>query len=257
MARSAFAFIPFILTAGAIVLLFFVVLAGITSSAPLNETYFIAVDLSKFANANVTSPTHTGHWTLWGICGADASGNNVNCPHASPAFPFDLIANLGTNGVPQAIANSANFFYYMSRFAFAFYLIALVFAVIAFVLGLLALCSRLGGAISSVFGFLALFFAVAAAALTTAWVVIARNDLSSAGIAASIGVKALGFSWGAVGALFLASFLYCCVACAPRNRHKDDALATPTTTTTTGRRRWFHRREKVPFDSEHTANGSY
>ena len=98
--------------------------------------------------------------------------------------------------MPQALIDRSSFFYYMSRFSFAFYLITLTFAVVAFVTGLLALCSRLGSAISSIFCFLALFFAAAAASLTTAWVVTARNLLNDNGIAASIGVKALGFAWG-------------------------------------------------------------
>jgi hypothetical protein len=50
---------------------------------------------------------------------------------------------------------------------FAFYLIALFFAAVALLTGLLALVSRLGGYISSMTTFVALFFQALAAALMT------------------------------------------------------------------------------------------
>ena len=57
-----------------------------------------------------------------------------------------------------------------------------------------------------------------------------------------------------VGALFLASFGYCCVACGRRKRgDKEDFATTPTST----KSRFWKRSNKTPFDSEHTANGSY
>jgi len=253
-ARSGLAFFPLLLTAGAIVLLLFVVLAGVTDSTPFNKTFFLSLDLSKFQGA-ISSPSGDGHYTLWGICASDDSGNSINCPHASPAYPFDPSTNFA-GGTPTNIASSINFFYYMSRFAFAFYLIALVFSAISFLTGLLALCSRLGSAVSTIFAFLGFIFAAAAASLSTAWIVIAKNDLVNAGIDASIGNYAIGFSWGATAALFLASFGFCCVACCCGRRHRtDDEFAT--TPTTTGRTRFWRRKEKVPFDAEHTANGSY
>jgi hypothetical protein len=50
---------------------------------------------------------------------------------------------------------------------FAFYLIALFFAVVALFTGLLALCSRLGGYLSALNTGIALFFQALAAALMT------------------------------------------------------------------------------------------
>jgi len=58
-------------------------------------------------------------------------------------------------------------YYYLSRFMFAFYLIALFFAVIALFAGVLALCSRLGGYVSGMTTAIALFFQTLAAALLT------------------------------------------------------------------------------------------
>jgi len=240
-------------------MLLLVILAGVNDSAPLNETYFISLDLTKLGNATV-SPTGNGHYTLWGICGADSAGNNVNCPHPSPAYPFDPTTNFGGSSLPADIVSHASFFYYMSRFAFAFYLIAVTFASIALVTGLMAMCSRLGGAMSAIFGFIALFFAVAAGSLMTAWVVTARNILTSAGINASIGVMAMGLTWGSVGALFLASFGFCCVAAccgSNKNRDKGEFAGNTSTTATEPKTHFWTRNKKVPFDAENTANGSY
>lgn len=58
-------------------------------------------------------------------------------------------------------------YYLMSRFMFAFLLIALFFAVCSFFTGLLALFSRLGGAMSGALAATALLFHSAAAALMT------------------------------------------------------------------------------------------
>lgn len=62
---------------------------------------------------------------------------------------------------------STHHYYYLSRFMFAFYLMAIIFAAIALFTGLLAMCSRLGGYISGFNTSLALFFQTIAAALMT------------------------------------------------------------------------------------------
>lgn len=93
-----------------------------------------------------------GQWTLWGVCGATTNGKNVNCGKHHPAYPFSPEDNFG-NVVPAYFIDHEHFFYYTSRFMFAFFLIAITFAVISLFTGLLALCSRLGSAISSIFAF--------------------------------------------------------------------------------------------------------
>lgn len=65
-------------------------------------------------------------------------------------------------------SDSTHYFYYMSRFAFAFYLIALFFAVCTLVSGLLAICfTRIGSFISILFVGTAWFFQALAAVLMT------------------------------------------------------------------------------------------
>jgi len=62
---------------------------------------------------------------------------------------------------------STKTYYYLTRFMFAFALIALVFSTCALFVGVLALCSRIGSFISSATCSVALFFQTLTAALMT------------------------------------------------------------------------------------------
>ena len=130
---------------------------------------------------------------------------------------------------------------------FAFFIIALVFAVFSLFTGLIALCSRLGSAVSSVFALAACVIDIVAAALMTAVYVQGRNDFQADGISASLGVKAFGFAWGSVGCLLVASFGFCCAACAPGRRRRDVEYNGSTRTG-----RFWNRRRKVPADAPAT-----
>ena len=65
------------------------------------------------------------------------------------------------------ILNRTNQYYYLTRFMFAFVLIALFFGVISLFLGLLALCTKFGSYLDSAIVAVALFFQSVAAALMT------------------------------------------------------------------------------------------
>lgn len=83
------------------------------------------------------------------------------------ALPFNPSGNfLTSNGLPQNLVNN-NTYYYLSRFMFAFYLIALFFAVCALLLSFIALCTRLGAFLTGSMTFLAILFQALAAALMT------------------------------------------------------------------------------------------
>jgi hypothetical protein len=155
------AILSLILVGGGILLQFFTILSGGINSAPLNKFYFL-----QASTANIAGARNPSRWTFFAICGVDGS-LNANCGKAVPALPFDPPRNFGTtNGVPEQFIGT-HMYYYLSRFMFAFYLIALFFAAVALLTGLLALVSRLGGYISSMTTFVALFFQSLAAALMT------------------------------------------------------------------------------------------
>jgi hypothetical protein len=142
---------------------FFTILTGAVNSAPLDRFYFLEASTN-----GITGARNPSRWTFFAICGTDpTTGHNANCGAVVPALPFDPPRNFGTqNGVPQQFIGTHQY-YYLSRFMFAFYLIALVFGAIALLTGLLALVSRLGGYISSMTTFVALFFQMLAATLMT------------------------------------------------------------------------------------------
>jgi hypothetical protein len=155
------AILSLILVGGGVLLQFFTILTGGVNSAPLNKFYFLEASTNGINNARNPS-----RWTFFAICGVEGS-LNANCGSPTPALPFDPPRNFGTtNGVPESFIGTHTY-YYLSRFMFAFYLIALFFAAIALLTGLLALVSRLGGYISSMTTFIALFFQSLAAALMT------------------------------------------------------------------------------------------
>lgn len=141
----------------------FILLAGAVNGNPVNKWFFLQVDTSSIPNAQSIS-----RWTFWNICGTDDNGANV-CGHVHPAFPFDPPAssNFGTTqNVPDTFINS-NYYYLMTRFMFAFALIALFFGVCALFSGLLALCTRIGAYLSSLLTIIAFFFQALTAALMT------------------------------------------------------------------------------------------
>jgi len=133
-----------VLIAGSIVLLFFVVLSGVKNSSPLNKTYFLSADTSSIAG----SGRATSRWTYFYVCGE----GNTNCGKAVPALPFGAAWVGGSTGAPPELVGkhykhtTSTYYYYMWRFGWVFYLLALVFDVFGFFSALLAPFSRLASA---------------------------------------------------------------------------------------------------------------
>jgi len=204
-ARPILGLVSLILLAGGILLQFFVILSGAVSGSIENKVYFLQASTNGIKGARNPS-----RWTFFAICGVDGA-NNANCGKVVPALPFNPPgkSNFGTTtGVPAAFVGTHTY-YYLSRFMFAFFIIALFFAVCALFTGLLALCTRLGAYMSSLTTSVALFFQTLAAALMTAWTVKAQKAFKSAGQDASLGKYAYGFTWAAVACFFLAMVLFC------------------------------------------------
>ncbi|KKY25236.1 putative cortical patch protein [Diplodia seriata] len=196
-ARPLLSFAALILLAGGIVLQFLVILSGGISGTPENQIYFLEASTD------------------------DSNGHNANCGAVVPALPFDPPRNFGTStGVPDQFTGTHHY-YYLSRFMFAFYLIALFFAAIALLTGLLALCSRLGGYLSGFNTFVALFFQTITAALMTAWTVQGRDAFKSNNQSARLGVKAYAFTWSAMACFLLSTVLFCM-----SGAHRKDSVYT-------------------------------
>ncbi|KAF2966915.1 hypothetical protein GQX73_g6668 [Xylaria multiplex] len=231
MARSNVALAPLslIFLAGATVLLFFVVLSGITRTSPLGQTYFLSADTSGISGARSVS-----RWTYFRICGE----GNVDCGRAFPDPPVGWAwsANPQGTNLPERLIGSygsgttSYTYFYLWRFGWVFYLVALFFTILAFFSGFVACCGRLGSAVAGLISFVALFFHTVAASLMTATFVKMRDEFNSVGRDAQIGRYAFGFTWGAWAALFIATALFCVGI-----RSKKDNFAT-------GGSRWGRKR---------------
>jgi len=200
--RPILALISLILLAGAILLHFFVLLAGAVNGRPVNFIYFLQADTSGISGAPATS-----RWTFWNVDGVD--GNGYTIPSSvHPAWPLDPPNNFGTStGVPAGFVGT-KYYYYMTRFMFAFNLIALFFMVVALITGLLAICSRLGSKLSGLMTVVAFVFEALTAALMTTAYVKGRNLFNSNNQTATLGHYAFGFMWACVVCLLLATIFF-------------------------------------------------
>ncbi|KAF2643450.1 SUR7-domain-containing protein [Massarina eburnea CBS 473.64] len=203
-ARPIIASVSLVILAGGVLLQFLTILSGGVNSSPLDQFYFLQAATNAIPNARNPS-----RWTFFAVCGVDDRGHNADCGKSVPALPFDPPLNFGTTeNIPEPFLGTRHY-YYLSRFMFAFYLIALFFAVVALFTGLLAMCSRLGGYISALTTATALFFQTIAAALMTAWVVQGRDAFRSAGHDSHVGVKLIAFTWTAMACFFISTVLFC------------------------------------------------
>lgn len=163
-ARPFLGLVAIILLAGGIVLQFLTILSGAVQSSPVNLVYFLQAGTDGISGGRSDLPNPV-RWTFFALCGNE-NGRNGNCYSVTAALPFDPARNFNTQqNIPDAF--DGNKFYYLSRFMFAFYLIALFFAVISFLLSVFALCARLGSYLTGFTVFLAVFFQTLTAALMT------------------------------------------------------------------------------------------
>ncbi|KAF2486007.1 SUR7/PalI family-domain-containing protein [Neohortaea acidophila] len=209
--RAGLSITSIILLAGGIVLQFFVILSGVVNnSAPVNLVYFLQASTAGITSSTVSRIPANARWTFFALCG-EANGHNANCHQVHPAFPFNPPGreNFGTiRGIPSQFIGTDRY-YYLSRFAFAFFLIALFFAVVSFFLSAFALCARLGAYLTGLTTMLALFFQIVAASLITAWSVLGRDAFRKNGQSAKLGAYGYGFTWAAAACFLLSTILFC------------------------------------------------
>ncbi|KAF7877194.1 hypothetical protein EAF04_000879 [Stromatinia cepivora] len=206
LTRGLMGTISLILIGASIMFMFFVILGGVTQTTPLDKTQFLRADTSSIAGARPIS-----QWNYFRVCG----DGNTDCGSSVPALPFGYAWVGGGDGAPSSLLGShgknttSSSYYYMWRFGWVFYLMGLFFAVFAFFTSMLAVCSRLGSYLGAFLTMVALFFFSIAASLMTAEFVKARNRFRDAGINASLGRYAFGFTWAAWACLAIATILLC------------------------------------------------
>ncbi|KAI0475866.1 SUR7/PalI family-domain-containing protein [Xylariaceae sp. FL0804] len=192
--------------AGALVMQFFVILSAVTHTTPLSHTYFLQADTSGIAGARPSS-----QWSYLYVCGA----GNTGCSPARPAPALGAQAwSSGGDGAPDGTVGrygghtTSETYYYLWRFGWVFYLIALFFAAATLLAGCVACFGRLGAALAGLVCAAALLFQLLASALMTAAFVRLRGAFHRDGRAAHLGAYGFGFSWGATAALLIATVLF-------------------------------------------------
>jgi hypothetical protein len=165
--RSLLSALSILILAGGIVLQFFVILSGVSTHTPLNKIYFLQADTSGISSGNGSPVPNPARWTYFAICG-ERNGNNAMCGKVNAAIPFDPVRNFGTQtNVPEGLVQHPSQYYYLSRVAWAFYTIALFFAVVALLLSVFALCSRLAAKFTGLVTCIALIMQAVTASIMT------------------------------------------------------------------------------------------
>ena len=132
----------------------------------MNKVFYLQASTTSIRGASDAMPSPAARWTYFALCGVE-NGHNADCGGVKPAIPFDPVRNFGTErGVPDALVGTSKFFY-LSRVAWAFALIALLVAGGALVMGAVAACVRLGAGLAAGLAGVALVCQGLAAALMT------------------------------------------------------------------------------------------
>jgi hypothetical protein len=162
--RPLLALLSLLFLAISLVLLWFVILSGITRTSPLRQTYFLRADTSGISGARAIS-----QWTYFKVCGLD----NRDCGPARPALPLGDAWDSYPSGAPAGLTGkygghtTSHYFWYMWRFGWVFFLLALFFETVAFFSGFLACLGRVGAAVSAMIASLALVMLSVGVALMT------------------------------------------------------------------------------------------
>lgn len=164
MARGLLGILGLALLGLSIVFSLFIILAGVTSDQPLDRTYFLEADTSGIQGAKDTT-----RWTFLYFC----DQNNENCGDSNPAPAFGKAWASGARDAPDELTGSrgddttSKYYFFMWRFGWVWFILALAASAIAFFSGFLACCGRVGAFISSAVSFFALAFWTLAAVFMT------------------------------------------------------------------------------------------
>lgn len=191
--RSLFRLVALLFFAGNTLLLILIIISGATNSSAVDGFYWVQGDTSGIPNA----PDFT-RWTFWGACslqdGTTHCGGNL-----SPAYPISPVDNFGTKtNVPSKFISNRDSLYYLTRFSFPFFWIALAFIGISFLLYIGTWCSYGFSQVVWILTSVGCLFNVTAVVLQTAASVMARNAFSDADLATHLGSDLFGIAWASV-----------------------------------------------------------
>lgn len=184
--------ISLIFLAGNTLLLILIILSGATTSFPVNRFYWLQADTSGLGSAPDLS-----RWTFWGLC--SRTNGELRCNDLSPAYPISPKDNFGTTvNVPTDFITDRNTYYYLTRFAFCFFWIALAFMGVAFLLYVMSWCSYSFTKVVFLLATVGALFDLAAVSMQTAASVMARNAFRDGNRTADINATLFGIAWASV-----------------------------------------------------------
>ncbi len=188
--------------AGNTLLLILIILSGSMTNYPVDRFYWVQADTSGIPNA-----ANTTRWTFWGACSI-TDGHTTCGDHLSPAAPISPLDNFKTKvNVPQKFIDHRNRYYYLSRFSFCFFWIALAFIGVAFLLYILSFCSKIILQVVLILSIVGFIFNMVAVVLQTAVSVMGRNAFHDANRSAKVSAPLLAIAW----ASFVVAFLDMCL----------------------------------------------
>lgn len=209
MFKGIFTLVPLIFLLGSALLLFLVNLNGTTTSSIFKDIYWSQTETGDLTGSNF----RTTRWTSYGICDVDLNGHSINCTKHKAAYPYSPQDNFGTlNELPNDFKTSRDTYFYLSRVAYALFLVGLAFTVFAIIPLFLSICCA-GGLFTNICAFLvflAFFFTLAAACLITAVHVLGRNTFSDDNFSSKLGKTLFGLTWASVATLLI-SFIFTCL----------------------------------------------
>jgi len=248
LGRVACITLPFVLTIGALVSLIFVTLGSTSaSSSTLDSLYFARVDMSNLSTSagdlqGIASEAIGSDQQLlkaldqaekdadlrdfydiglWGYCaGNKTSKGNFEVDYCSPkeaSFWFNPVAiwKLNNTGIsellPSNLQSGLNTYEKISKWMFIAYMIAIGTTALELVIGISAICSRLGSCVTTLVSVVSTLFTVAASVTSTALFAvltgIVNTSLKEYHVTATLGTHMLAVTWLAA-AFSIASGLF-------------------------------------------------
>lgn len=180
--------------AGNTLLLILMIISGATDHYPVNRFYWVQGNTTGIPNAGAET-----RWTFWGACLQDTDGTDTCTGNLAPAYPISPVDNFNTHvNVPHQFISKRDAFYYLTRFSFCFFWIALAFVGVSFILYILTWCSKMMSNMVVVLMSFGFVFNTAAVVLQTAASVMAKNAFHNGDRSAKLGASMMGMAWASV-----------------------------------------------------------
>ena len=223
-------FFAFIFFLGNLLLLILIITSGFSEKYPINRFFWLQADTMGIPGAPDTS-----RWTFWGLC-SYLGGHDIDCgEHVYGAYPISPVDNFHTDvNVPSKFITDRETFFYLSRFSFAFFWIALGVIGISLVIFILSWCFKEVIGVTFPLMLVGMLFNLVATILQTAVNALAKDAFHDAHRSANIGAAMMGMAWGSA-VLSIIEFLVITFSLTKRERN-------PTYYPNTENSGFFHKR---------------